>query len=121
MANKDKTFGYHPVDAPTCLHKQEVGKPSWNAAHPCARAEGYVNNGLRADGLRKGWGFWVGAWKVDSLTGRAGEVVEALSDRKVDVVRIKETQWKRSSCKFYGAKGKDISSSGWEVRRDQIV
>ena len=24
------TFGYHPVGTPTCLRKQEVGKPSWN-------------------------------------------------------------------------------------------
>jgi len=40
------------------------------------------------------------------LTGRAGEVVEALSDRKVDVACIQETQWKGSGCKFYGAKGK---------------
>jgi len=39
MANKDTTFGYHPVGAPKCLHKQEVGNPSWNAAQPCARAE----------------------------------------------------------------------------------
>jgi len=42
----------------------------------------------------------------DSLTGRAGEVVEALSDRKVDVACIQETRWKGSGCKFYGAKGK---------------
>jgi len=26
-------FGYDPVGAPTCLRKQEVGKPSPNAAH----------------------------------------------------------------------------------------
>jgi len=37
MANTDTTFGYHPVGVPTCLFKQEVGKPSWNAAQPCAR------------------------------------------------------------------------------------
>jgi len=54
MANNDMTFGYHPVGAPTCLRKQEVGKPSWNSAQPCARAQGYVNVDLRADGLRKG-------------------------------------------------------------------
>jgi len=35
-------------------------------------------------------GFQVGTWNVDSLTGRAGEVVEALSDRKVDVTCIQE-------------------------------
>jgi len=26
MANKDMTFGYHPVGAPTCLRKQDMGK-----------------------------------------------------------------------------------------------
>jgi len=66
-------------------------KPSWNAAQACARAQGCVNDDLRADGLRKGWRFRVGTWNVDSLTGRAGEVVEALLDRKVDVACTQET------------------------------
>ena len=66
-------------------------KASQNSAQPCARAQGYVNDDLRADGLRKGWGFSVGTWNVHSLTGRAGEVVEALSDMKVDMARIQET------------------------------
>ena len=86
MANNDMSFGYHPMGAPTCLRKQEVGKPSWNAAQPCARAQGCVAQGcvhddLRADGLWKGRQFRVGTWNVDSLTGRSGKVVEALSDR----------------------------------------
>ena len=51
------------------------------------------------------WQFQVGTWNVDSLTGRAGEIVEALSDRKVDVACIQETRWKGNGCKFYGAKG----------------
>jgi len=67
----------------------------------CARAQDYVNDDLRADTLWKGWGFQVGTWNVDS-----GEVVEALSDRKVDVACIEETRSKGSACKFYGAKGK---------------
>ena len=33
----DNIFGFNPVGAPTCLHKQEVGKPSLNAAHPMLR------------------------------------------------------------------------------------
>jgi len=41
-----------------------------NAAQPCARTQGYVNDDLRADGLWRSWDF-------DSLTGRAGEVLEA--------------------------------------------
>jgi len=66
----------------TCLRNQEVEKPSWNAAQPCATAQGYVNDDPRADGPRKGWefrGFRASTWNVDSLTGRAGEVVEALN------------------------------------------
>jgi len=59
-ANKDMTYGYHPVDALTCLHKQEVGKSSWNAAQPCAGVKGCVNDYLRVDGLQKGSGFRVG-------------------------------------------------------------
>jgi len=63
--------------------------------------QGYVNDDLRADGLQKGWGFWVGTWNVNSLTGRAGEVVEALLDRIVDVACIKEAPWKGIGCKFW--------------------
>ena len=33
----DNIFGFNPVGAPTCVHKQEVGKPSLNAAHPMLR------------------------------------------------------------------------------------
>jgi len=79
------------MGTPTCLRKQEVGKPSRNAAQLRARVQCYVNGDLRADGLRKGWEFWVGTWNVDSLTGRAGEVVEAWSDRKVVMACIQET------------------------------
>ena len=51
--------------------QKEVGKPSQNAAQLCARVQGCVNDDLSADGLRKGWGFGVGTWNVDSLTDRA--------------------------------------------------
>jgi len=36
MANKDMTFGYRPVGAPTCLRKQE-GKAGCKAAQSGAR------------------------------------------------------------------------------------
>jgi len=39
-------------------------------------------------------------------THGAGEVVEAFSDRKVDMVCIQEARSKGSGCKFYGTKGK---------------
>jgi len=87
-----------------------------------AKAQGCVNDDLRADGLRKGWGFRVGTWNIDSLTGRAGKVVEALSDKKVDVACIQETRWKGGGCKFYGAKGKrhKLFWMGSEERSDGV-
>jgi len=92
------------VGAPTCLHKQEVGKPSLNAAQPYAKAEGCVHDDPpRADKLRKAWPFRVGTWNVDSLTGRSGELVEALAERWMDVVCVQETRWRGSECRFFGA------------------
>jgi len=74
MMARNNIAGYHPVGAPTYPCKQEVGKPSLNAAQPHAKAEGCVHGDLRADKLRKDWGFWVGTWNIDSLTGTAGEL-----------------------------------------------
>jgi len=63
------------------LRKQEVKKPSPNAAQPDAKAEGCVyDNPPRADKLRKGWAFRVGTWNIHSLRGRAGELVEVLEE-----------------------------------------
>ena len=66
-----KNDGLDPVSALTCLRKQEVGKPSRNAAQPCA----VYDDPSRGDELRDGWSFRVGTWNVDSLTGRLGELV----------------------------------------------
>jgi len=106
MADKNEIIGYHPVGASTCLRKQEVWKPSQNAAQPCAKAEGCVHDDLRADELQKGWGFRVGAWNVDSLTVRAGELVETLADREVDVLCIQEMRWRGSGCRFFEPKAR---------------
>jgi len=123
MANKHIVFRLHPMGTLTCLYKQEVGKPSWNTAQLCARVHGCVNDDLMADLMQKAWGFRVGTWNVDSLTGRAGEVVDLLSDRKVDVACIQETWWKGSSCKFYGAKGQryKLFWMGGDERSDGVV
>jgi len=43
---------------------------------------------------------------LHSLTGRAGELVEVLADREVDVACVQETRWTGSGCRFFGAKGK---------------
>jgi len=68
-----------------------VGKPSLNAAQPDAKAEGCVHDDpSRADKLQKGWSFRVGTWKIDSLTGRSGELVEALAERQMDVTVFKK-------------------------------
>jgi len=48
--------------------------------------------------------------------------LQALSDRKVDVVCIQETRWKGSGCKFYEAKGKrhKLFWMGGEERSDGV-
>ena len=56
--------------------------------------------------LRKGCPFRVGTWTVDSLTGRSGELVEALAERRMDVTCVQETRWRGSGCRFFGAIGK---------------
>jgi len=61
---------------------------------------------LRANKPRKGWGFGVSTRNVDSLTGRAGELIKALINREADVACIQETRWRGSGCRFFGVKGK---------------
>jgi len=105
--SSNNIFGYDPVGTPTCLRKQEVEKPSLNAAQPDAKAEGCVHDDRpRADKLQKGWAFMVGTWNIDSLTGRAGELVEAWAERRMDVACVQETRWRGSGCWFIGAIGK---------------
>ena len=100
-------FGYDPVGTPTWLHKQELGKPSLNAAQPNAKAENCVHDDPpRADKLWKGCSFRVGTWNIDSLTGRSGELVEALVERWRDVACVQEIRWRGSGCRFFGAIGK---------------
>ena len=96
-----KNVGLDPVHAPHAYEKQEVGKPSRNAAQPCA----FYDDPYRGDELRGGWAFLVGTWNVNSLIGRLGELVEALAERRIDVVCVQETRW-RSDCRLFGAIGK---------------
>jgi len=39
----------------------------------------------------KGWGFRVDTWNIDSLTGRARELVEVLAERRMDLACVQET------------------------------
>jgi len=42
-------------------------------------------------------------WNIDSLTGRSGELMEALAERRMDV---QEVRWRGSGCRLFGAIGK---------------
>ena len=107
MMAYNNAIGLDPVGDPTCLRKQKVGKPSRNAAQPYAKAESCVyEDPSRADELRKGWSFRVGTWNIDSLTGKAGKLVEALAEQRMDVACVQETRWRHSGCRFFGAIGK---------------
>jgi len=102
---KVRLLGITPWAAPHA-YANRWGNAEQNAAQPYPKAEGCGHDDLRADKLRKGWRFRVGTWNADSLTGRAGELVEALADREVDVGCIQETRWIGSGCRFFGAQGK---------------
>ena len=118
MAYNNIDFGFNP----TCVCKQEVGKPSLNAAQPYAKSESCIHDDpSRADKLRKGWPFRVGTWNVDSLTGRSGELVQVLAERRMDVACVQETRWGGSGCRFFGAIGKRYKLFGWEGRQRLMV
>ena len=51
-----KNDGLDPVGAPHAYEKQQVGKPSRNAAQPCA----VYDDPYRGDEMRDGWAFRVG-------------------------------------------------------------
>ena len=89
------------MGAPHAYEKQEVWKPSRNAAQLCA----VYDDPYRGDELRDGWAFRVGTWNVDSLTSGLGELVEALDKRRIDVLCVQETRW-RSDCRLLGNEAK---------------
>jgi len=66
------------------------------------------------------WAFRVGTWNVDLLTGRLGELVEALAERRMDGLCVQETRW-RSDCRLFGAIGKRYKLFWWEMRQRQMV
>jgi len=82
MANKDTIVGITPW-VPHMPMQIGSGETQPKCRQLCARVHGCVNDDLRAYGLWKGWGFWVSTWNVDSLTGRAGEVVEELVEKLI--------------------------------------
>ena len=70
--------GLTPWATPHAYVNRRWGNPAGTQHSPMVRQ--------KADGLRKGWPFRVGTWNVDSLTVRSGELVEALGERRIDIV-----------------------------------
>jgi len=84
-------LGITPLVLPHAYANRMWGNPARMQHNPVLKRRVMLMMTLRADGLWKCWGFWFSTGNVDSLTGRAGEVVQALSDRKVDVSCMQET------------------------------
>jgi len=81
MAYNNIDFGFNPVGASTCVRKQEVGKPSVNAAQPSAKAEGCVHDDPpRADKLGDQVNWWRhcrrGGWMWHVSYKLGGEVLD---------------------------------------------
>ena len=43
---------------------------------------------------------------INALTGRSGELVETLGERRIDIACVQEIRWRGSSCRYFGATGK---------------
>ena len=78
MSRQNKGVGSAPWVLPHAYDKQEVENARPTVAQHCAKANRCVHDGKKPDKPQKGWVFRVGTWNVDSLTGRAGEVVKVL-------------------------------------------
>jgi len=72
------------TDALTCLAQTGDERPQTTAAQHCAKTVQCVYEGDKHDKLQKGCIFRARTWNMDSLTGRAGEVVKVLDDIEVD-------------------------------------
>ena len=77
--------------------------------HNTVQRQCSVHDGQKPGKLQKDWVIRTGIWNVDSLTGRAGEVVKVLGDRKVDVTCVQKTRWMGSGWRFLGLRAKGIS------------
>ena len=75
-----------PWALPPAYVKQKVGNPSLGVLV-------YPIIFMMAIGQMNGV-FQAGTWNVDSLSGKAGEVVYALYRRRIDVARVQGTRWK---------------------------
>ena len=84
---------------PPAYDKQKVGEPSQSTALKS------VHEGHKPDALQRGWSFRIVSWNVDSMTGRAGELVKVFSRRKVDIGCVQETRWKGTGTRLFGEKG----------------
>ena len=48
--------------------------------------------------------FRLGGWNVGTLRGRAGEIVETLYRRKIDICCVQELRWRRASPRIIAGK-----------------
>ena len=67
-----------------------------------------VHDGEQSDASRRGEMVGVlkmGTWNIGSMSGRAGELVEVLRRRRVDICCVQETRWRGKSARWLGPHG----------------
>jgi len=100
-------LGFTPWAPPHAYVNRRWGNPAGTQHNPILRHRVWVHDDPpRADKLRKGWTFRAGTWNIYSRTSRAGELVEAWAERRMEVACVQETRWRGSGCRFFGAIGK---------------
>jgi len=58
--------------------------------HNTVKVQCCDHDGDKLDTLWEGWASRVGTWNIDSLTGRVGELVEVLANRRIDIACTRE-------------------------------
>ena len=108
---ESKEMSKAPWAPPPAYEKQEVGEPNQTAGQQCA------NEGIQSDALQGGWLFRIATWNIDSMTGKAGELVEAFRRRRVDVACVQESRWKGAGTRLFGGNDGRYKFS-WQGAKD---
>ncbi|XP_065313843.1 uncharacterized protein LOC135923171 [Gordionus sp. m RMFG-2023] len=91
-----------PLASSSAYDKKKDGKPGGTTIHENETYDGHKRPDKKWRNQFTGDRVRVATWNVGSMTGRAGEVVDVLHRRHIDVCCIQETRWKGNGTRMIG-------------------
>ncbi|XP_065321249.1 uncharacterized protein LOC135928721 [Gordionus sp. m RMFG-2023] len=91
-----------PWASSSAYDKKKDGKPGGTTIHENETYDGHKRPNKKWRNQFTGDRVRVATWNVGSMTGRAGEVVDVLHRRHIDVCCIQETRWKGNGTRMIG-------------------